>query len=101
MLICREEGEIMSDSLNPTLDAEQLMFGAIPGQAALGRGPAVDGDYSRMESSVADVVASVLAISAVNRWCHRVFGLICDAGRNLPVTSTCTNHQKERATSHG
>src|SRR5438874_35264 len=37
----------MSDSLNPTTDAEQLMLGAIPGKAALGRGPAVDGDYSR------------------------------------------------------
>src|SRR5712672_98752 len=37
----------MSDSLNPTLDAEQLMLGAIPGKPALGRGPAVDGDYSR------------------------------------------------------
>ena len=37
----------MSDSLNPSLDAEQLMFGAIPGKPALGRGPAVDGDYSR------------------------------------------------------
>src|SRR5438477_7381044 len=37
----------MSDSLNPTPDAEQLMLGAIPGKAALGRGPAVDGDYSR------------------------------------------------------
>src|SRR5207237_9481772 len=38
---------IMSDPLNPTPDAEQLMFGAIPGKPALGRGPAVDGDYSR------------------------------------------------------
>src|SRR5205814_9979269 len=38
---------IMSDSLNPTSDAEQLMFGAIPGKPALGRGPAVNGDYSR------------------------------------------------------
>src|SRR6266550_8446022 len=37
----------MSDSLNPTSDAEQLMLGAIPGKAAVGRGPAVDGDYSR------------------------------------------------------
>src|SRR5947208_2893599 len=37
----------MSDSLDPTPDAEQLMFGAIPGEPALGRGPAVDGDYSR------------------------------------------------------
>ena len=37
----------MSESLNPTPDAEQLMFGAIPGKPALGRGPAVDGDYSR------------------------------------------------------
>ena len=37
----------MSDSLNPTSDAEQLMLGAIPGKAALGRGPALDGDYSR------------------------------------------------------
>src|SRR6266566_5148894 len=37
----------MSDSLNPTSDAEQLMLGAIPGKPALGRGPAVDGDYSR------------------------------------------------------
>jgi hypothetical protein len=37
----------MSDSLNPTPDAEQLMLGAIPGKPALGRGPAVDGDYSR------------------------------------------------------
>src|SRR6267154_2220456 len=37
----------MSDSLNPTPDAEQLLIGAIPGKAALGRGPAVEGDYSR------------------------------------------------------
>jgi hypothetical protein len=36
MLGCREEGEIMSDSLNPTPDAEQLMFGAIPGKATNG-----------------------------------------------------------------
>jgi hypothetical protein len=40
----------MSDSLNPTLDAEQVMLGAIPGKPALGRGPAVDGDYSRHPS---------------------------------------------------
>jgi hypothetical protein len=45
--LSRTKGEIMSDSLNPTPDAEQLMFGAIPGKPALGRGPAVDGDYSR------------------------------------------------------
>src|ERR1700757_3931782 len=37
----------MSDSLNPTPDAEQLMLGAIPGKPALGRGPAVDGKHSR------------------------------------------------------
>jgi anaerobic selenocysteine-containing dehydrogenase len=37
----------MSDPLNPTPDAEQLMLGAIPGKAALGRGPAVDGKHSR------------------------------------------------------
>ena len=30
----------MSDSLNPISDAEQLMLGAIPGEPALGRGPA-------------------------------------------------------------
>lgn len=61
----------MSDSLNPTPEAEQLMFGAIPGKPALGRGPAVDGDYSQMESSTdADFVASVVAISAGNRCCH-------------------------------
>jgi molybdopterin-dependent oxidoreductase alpha subunit len=30
-------------------DAEQLMLGAIPGQPALGRGPAPNGDYSRHE----------------------------------------------------
>src|SRR5437660_4368885 len=69
MLICREErGEIMSDSLDPTPDAEQLMFGAIPGEPALGRGPAVDGDYSRHPYhhpaagwGAAESVASVLA----------------------------------------
>src|SRR5438105_7296567 len=37
----------MSDSLNPTSEAEQLMLGAIPGKAALGRGPAVDSKHSR------------------------------------------------------
>jgi hypothetical protein len=58
----------MSDSLNPTLDAEQLMFGAIPGKPALGRGPAVDGDYSRHPYhhpaagwGAAESVATVLA----------------------------------------
>ena len=30
-------------------DAEQRMLGAIPGEPALGRGPAPDGDYSRHE----------------------------------------------------
>ena len=58
----------MSDSLNPTPDAEQLMFGAIPGKPALGRGPAVDGDYSRHPYhhpaagwGAAESVANVLA----------------------------------------
>jgi hypothetical protein len=58
----------MSDSLNPTPDAEQLMLGAIPGKPALGRGPAVDGDYSRHPYhhpaagwGAAESVASVLA----------------------------------------
>ena len=37
-----------------------------------------------MESSTdAYVVPLVVAISAGNRCCHRVFGLTCDAGRNL------------------
>src|SRR4029077_17265137 len=68
MLRCRDGGEIMSDSLNPTPDAEQLMFGAIPGKPALGRGPAVDGDYSRHPYhhpaagwGAAESVANVLA----------------------------------------
>ena len=58
----------MSDSLNPTPDAEQLMFGAIPGKPALGRGPAVDGEYSRHPYHLpaagwgaAESVANVLA----------------------------------------
>ena len=58
----------MSDSLNPTPDAEQLMFGAIPGKPALGRGPAVNGGYSRHPYhhpaagwGAAESVASVLA----------------------------------------
>src|SRR5437016_1687589 len=58
----------MSDSLNPTPDAEQLMFGAIPGKPALGRGPGVDGDYSRHPNNdpaagwgAAESVAGVLA----------------------------------------
>jgi hypothetical protein len=34
------------DDLN---DAEQRMLGAIPGEPALGRGPAPDDDYSRHE----------------------------------------------------
>ena len=58
----------MSDSLNPTPDAEQLMFGAIPGKPALGRGPAIDGDYSRHPYhhpaagwGAAESVANVLA----------------------------------------
>src|SRR6476659_9353290 len=57
----------MSDSLNP-LDAEQLMFGAIPGKPALGRGPAVDGTHSRHPYhhpaagwGAAESVANVLA----------------------------------------
>ena len=58
----------MSDPLNPTSDAEQLMFGAIPGKPALGRGPAVNGDYSRHPYhhpaagwGAAESVANVLA----------------------------------------
>ena len=58
----------MSDSLNPTPDAEQLMFGAVPGKPALGRGPAVNGDYSRHPYhhpaagwGAAESVANVLA----------------------------------------
>jgi molybdopterin-dependent oxidoreductase alpha subunit len=58
----------MSDSLNPGLDAEQLMFGAIPGKPALGRGPAVDGKHSRHPYhhpaagwGAAESVANVLA----------------------------------------
>src|SRR6476659_10830066 len=68
MLSCRDGGEIMSDSLNPTPDAEQLMLGAVPGKPALGRGPAVDGDYSRHPYhhpaagwGAAESVANVLA----------------------------------------
>src|SRR5437588_10407640 len=68
MLSCREEGGIMSASLNPTSNAEQLMFGAIPGKPARGRGPEVDGDYSRHPYhhpaagwGAAESVASVLA----------------------------------------
>jgi hypothetical protein len=46
----------MSDSFNPTPDAEQLMFGAIPGKPALGR-------------SCAHEVAIVLAIQITrNTW---------------------------------
>jgi hypothetical protein len=38
----------------------------------------------QMESSTdPDVVPLVVAISAGNPCCHRVFGLTCDAGRNL------------------
>src|SRR5437899_10146697 len=37
----------MSDSLNPTHDAEQLMFGAIPGKPALRRGTPLGGGSSR------------------------------------------------------
>ena len=58
----------MSDSLNPTSDAEQLMLGAIPGKPALGRGPVVDGGYSRHPYhhpaagwGAAESVANVLA----------------------------------------
>ena len=66
--LSRTRGDIMSDSLNPTPDAEQLMFGAIPGKPALGRGPAVEGDYSRHPYhhpaagwGAAESVANVLA----------------------------------------
>src|SRR5690349_2667011 len=66
--LSRTRGEIMSDSLDPTSDAEQLMFGAIPGEPALGRGPAVEGDYSRHPYhhpaagwGAAESVANVLA----------------------------------------
>src|SRR5947208_7370521 len=58
----------MSDSLNPTPDAEQLMLGAIPGKPALGRGPAVDSKHSRHPYhhpaagwGAAESVANVLA----------------------------------------
>src|SRR6476620_10971230 len=58
----------MSDSLNPISDEEQLMLGAIPGKPALGRGPVVDGDYSRHPYhhpaagwGAAESVANVLA----------------------------------------
>ena len=49
-----------------------------------------------MESSTdADVVPLVVAISAGNRWCHRVFGLTCDAGRNLrPDFADLANKQR-------
>src|SRR5882672_6036703 len=39
----------MKNSPDPTRDAEQRMLGAIPGEPALGRGPAPSGDYSRHE----------------------------------------------------
>ncbi len=39
----------MAPSPNPADDAEQLMMGAVPGAAALGRGPLPDGDHSRHE----------------------------------------------------
>ncbi|GAA2366140.1 oxidoreductase [Catellatospora methionotrophica] len=39
----------MAPSPEPAADAEQLMMGAVPGAAALGRGPVPDGDYSRHE----------------------------------------------------
>ncbi|MFC7760927.1 hypothetical protein ACFQY4_25045 [Catellatospora bangladeshensis] len=39
----------MAPTPNPADDAEQLMMGAVPGVAALGRGPVPDGDHSRHE----------------------------------------------------
>ncbi|MEU8076337.1 FdhF/YdeP family oxidoreductase [Catellatospora citrea] len=39
----------MAPSPDPAPDAEQLMLGAVPGAAALGRGPVPDGDYARHE----------------------------------------------------
>jgi hypothetical protein len=39
----------MTSLSDETPDAEQRMLGAIPGVAALGRGPAPDGGYSRHE----------------------------------------------------
>ncbi|MEV4411312.1 FdhF/YdeP family oxidoreductase [Catellatospora sp. NPDC049609] len=39
----------MAPSPTPADDAEQLMMGAVPGAAALGRGPAPDGEHSRHE----------------------------------------------------
>ena len=39
----------MSETKNGSREAEARMLGAVPGIAALGRGPALDGDYSRHE----------------------------------------------------
>src|SRR5437868_13498655 len=65
---CQKKGETMSESLNPISDEEQLMLGAIPGKPARGRGPDVDGDYSRHPYhhpaagwGAAESVANVLA----------------------------------------
>ena len=49
MLSCREEGGNYERIIEPNIDAEQRMLGAIPGEPALGRGPAPDDDYSRHE----------------------------------------------------
>jgi molybdopterin-dependent oxidoreductase alpha subunit len=43
------KGGVMRHPSDLTRDAEQQMLGAIPGEPALGRGPAPGGDYSRHE----------------------------------------------------
>jgi molybdopterin-dependent oxidoreductase alpha subunit len=43
------EGGTMATQPEERQDAEQRMLGAVPGEAALGRGPAPDGDHSRHE----------------------------------------------------
>ena len=45
----RSRGGVLTAPPDDKNHAEQRMLGAIPGEPALGRGPAPDGDYSRHE----------------------------------------------------
>src|SRR5262249_5335378 len=43
------KAELMASTVEPAYDAEQHRLGAVPGAAAVGRGPAPDGKFSRHE----------------------------------------------------
>jgi hypothetical protein len=45
----QDRGGALASLTNPNHDAEELMLGTVPGEPALGRGPATSDEYSRHE----------------------------------------------------